>query len=73
MSLKIERAVTVLPEPDSPTRPSVSPSARSNETPSTARATPASVRKLVERLRTLSNVVTTSEGSGPRVTRRRRD
>ena len=36
--------VTLLPEPDSPTMPSTSPGATSNETPSTARTSPSSVR-----------------------------
>jgi hypothetical protein len=40
-----ESEVTDLPLPDSPTIPSVSPGFTWNETPSTARATPASVRK----------------------------
>ncbi len=35
-SRRIENAVTDLPEPDSPTRPSVSPRRSSNETSSTA-------------------------------------
>ena len=34
----IESAVTLLPQPDSPTMPSVSPGASENDTPSTARA-----------------------------------
>ena len=37
------RAVTVLPEPDSPTMPTTSFSAMSNDTPSTAFTTPRSV------------------------------
>ena len=40
----IERAVTLLPEPDSPTMPSVSPAATVKLTPSTARTTPSSVK-----------------------------
>ncbi len=47
--------VTLLPEPDSPTMPSVSPSETVNDTPSTARTTPSSVRKLTLRLRTSSS------------------
>ena len=46
-SRRMESAVTDFPQPDSPTRPSVSPSAISNDIPSTARATPSSVRKFV--------------------------
>jgi hypothetical protein len=37
--LRIARAVVDLPQPDSPTRPSVSPGETENETPSTARTT----------------------------------
>ena len=36
--------VTLLPEPDSPTMPSTSPLVTANETPSTARTMPSSVR-----------------------------
>ena len=36
----MERPAVVLPQPDSPTRPSVSPGAMSNEMPSTARTAP---------------------------------
>src|SRR4051794_40788327 len=48
----IESAVTLLPQPDSPTMPSVSPGETSNDTPSTARVTPSSVKKNVARSRT---------------------
>src|SRR5438552_6469772 len=41
----IVRHVTLLPEPDSPTIPSVCPFSTSNETPSTALTIPSSVRK----------------------------
>ena len=41
MRRRIMRPVVDLPQPDSPTRPSVSPGITSNETPSTARTTPA--------------------------------
>ena len=44
-SRMIESAVTLLPQPDSPTMPSVSPGNTSNETPSTARVTPSTVKK----------------------------
>src|SRR6185295_15162021 len=40
---RIEVAVTLLPQPDSPTRPSVLPSWIEHDTPSTARNSPASV------------------------------
>src|SRR5262245_34852804 len=46
------RHVMLLPEPDSPTSPSVSPSARLNDTPSTARITPQRVTMCVRRSRT---------------------
>ncbi len=42
-------AETDLPEPDSPTTPSVSPLSRSNETPSTALTTPSRVWKCILR------------------------
>ena len=46
----IVRQVTLFPEPDSPTMPSVSPRSRVNETPSTALTTPSSVWKLVSQV-----------------------
>jgi hypothetical protein len=48
----MERAVTLLPQPDSPTMPSVSPLPTSNDTPPTARVTPSWVKKCVSRSRT---------------------
>ena len=45
----IERDRIVLPEPDSPTTPSVRPRSRVSETPSTALTVPRSVRKWVRR------------------------
>src|SRR6185312_10461319 len=42
---KIELAVTLLPQPDSPTRPTVRPCSMLKDTPSTACKSPASVRK----------------------------
>ena len=45
----IVRQVTLLPEPDSPTMPSVWPFSTVNETPSTAVTTPSSVVKDVRR------------------------
>src|SRR5215470_11802493 len=47
--------VTLLPDPDSPTMPRVSPSETVNDTPSTALTTPSSVRKLTRRSRTSSS------------------
>src|SRR5438067_12380434 len=44
--------VTDLPAPDSPTTPSTSPLAMSNETPSMARSTPRRVANSTRRLRT---------------------
>ncbi len=41
--------VTLLPEPDSPTMPSVRPCSTLNETPSTARTTPSSVENWTRR------------------------
>src|SRR5215831_19081217 len=60
--------VTLLPDPDSPTMPSVSPSDTVNETPSTALTTPSSVRKLTLRLRTSSSgsaITAPSPSRGP--------
>src|ERR1700682_1141252 len=48
-------AVTLLPHPDSPTRPMIWPGWIANDTPSTARASPARVRKWVARSSTRSN------------------
>src|SRR4051812_40695775 len=57
----IESAVTLLPDPDSPTIPSTSPARRLKLSPSTARRTPSSVRNETWRSRT-----STSGGSvGP--------
>ena len=50
----IESAVTLLPLPDSPTIPNVSPASSENETPSTALTTPSWVLKCVLRLFTSS-------------------
>src|SRR5438093_8475268 len=46
------RLVTLLPEPDSPTTPSVSPRRRVKESSETARTIPSRVRKRTERSRT---------------------
>src|SRR5690242_14035401 len=51
----IERAVTDLPQPDSPTIPSVFPFSTEKSTPSTARTTPARVKKCVRRSFTSSS------------------
>ena len=45
ISPMIESAVTDLPQPDSPTIPSVLPSSTVNETPSTAWTAPSRVKK----------------------------
>jgi len=55
MSRMSESAVTDLPQPDSPTMPSVSPAASSNDTPSTARTTPSRVKNCVLRSLTSSS------------------
>ena len=47
-------AVTLLPEPDSPTMPRISPGRRSNETPSTACTMPSSVANSTRRSSTES-------------------
>src|SRR4051794_10724624 len=49
---RIDRAVTLLPHPLSPTIPSVAPGATSKLTPSTARTVPSSCAKYVFRFRT---------------------
>src|SRR6202035_3014269 len=51
-SRMIDFAVTLLPEPDSPTMPSVSPGRNEKLTPSTARTTPVSVKNHVCRFST---------------------
>src|ERR1700674_5526906 len=45
----IDKALTLLPQPDSPTRPNASPSLRVNETPLTALTTPSGVKNWVRR------------------------
>ena len=54
----IVRNVTLLPEPDSPTMPRVSPRSSENVTPDTAFTMPSSVRKRVSRLLTSSSATT---------------
>src|SRR5215472_13858974 len=48
-SRMIDSAVTLLPQPDSPTRPTVSPSAMSKLTPLTARTSPSLVKNEVRK------------------------
>ena len=60
-------AVTLLPEPLSPTSPTVLPRGTSNDTPSTARSSPASVRNDTTRSRTSSSGEPRVERAGPRV------
>ena len=49
----IDSAVTLLPQPDSPTSPTVRPSSMSKVTPSTARTSPSLVKNDVRRSLTL--------------------
>ena len=51
----MDKAVTVLPQPDSPTSPRVSPGARSKLTPATALTWPRAAAKFTVRSRTSSN------------------
>src|SRR5687768_10087799 len=51
----IESAVTLLPQPDSPTMPRVRPRSRRRSTPSTARTSPRSEAKCVRSSRTSSS------------------
>ena len=53
----IERHVTLLPQPDSPTIPSVFPFSTEKLTPSTALTMPSSVRKLVRSSLTSSSAI----------------
>ena len=55
----IESAVTDLPQPDSPTIPSVLPFSTAKLTPSTARTTPSRVKKCVRRSSTSSSAIAT--------------
>jgi len=54
-SRTIERAVVVLPQPDSPAMPSASPSLTRNETPSTALTEPFGIAKRMDRSSTSSS------------------
>ena len=53
---RIDRAVMVLPQPDSPTTPRVSPASTWKVTPSTARTTPRDVKNCVCRSSTCRRV-----------------
>ena len=69
----IDLAATLLPEPDSPTMPSVSPRCSVKLTPSTARTTPASVKNQVRRSLTRSKrFVPALPVAGLRMVQRRR-
>ena len=52
MSRRIDREVTLFPQPDSPTIPTVPPAGISKDTSSTARSTPESVANSVTRFST---------------------
>src|SRR5262245_42042981 len=69
LSCRMLMAVTLLPQPDSPTTPSVSPRAMPKLTPSTARTTPSSVWKCVRRSRISSRGSAISGGLQARVER----
>jgi peptide/nickel transport system permease protein len=60
----IDRQVTLFPEPDSPTMPSVLPFSTWNVTPSTAFTMPSSVRKCVRRSLTSRSATATSVSLG---------
>ena len=63
----IESEVTLLPQPDSPTTPRVSPRRTPSETPSTARTMPSRVKKYVRRSSiSRSGVPAPGTGSGVR-------
>ena len=64
-SRMIESEVTLLPEPLSPTMPSVSPASSEKLTSSTARSSPCSILKTVLRWETLSSWVTTRSSPYP--------
>src|SRR5437879_6075591 len=70
MSRMIDNAVTLLPLPDSPTRPSVRPCPSERLTPSTARMTPAGVWYQVRRSSTRSSSDTDLNLRGRDVARR---
>src|SRR6184192_3002698 len=61
---RMESAVTLLPQPDSPTMPRVSPGCKSKLTPSTALTTPSSVKNWVLRSLTCRTGAVTVSASG---------
>src|SRR5687768_2606829 len=61
----MESAVTLLPQPDSPTMPSVRPRSRLRSTPSAARTSPRSEAKCVRSPRTSSSAVFSMRGDLP--------
>src|SRR5262249_51540488 len=63
----IDRAVTLLPEPDSPTTPSRRPRSSRSDRPSTALTTPSSVGKRTFRSRTSKNMSVPHPGVDDRV------
>src|SRR5262245_12115732 len=63
ISRMMDSAVTLLPEPDSPTMATVSPASMSSETWSTAVSRPRSVLKRVVRLRTFSSGCGMADGT----------
>ena len=60
-----DKAVTVLPEPDSPTSPTICPRPTSKETSSSTRTWPRSPWNSVRRLRTLSTLSAAIAGAQP--------
>ena len=68
VSPMIERAVMLLPEPDSPTTPRTCPGAIENDTPRTASTTPSSVGIWTERSATASTARGDADPSGGRAT-----
>src|SRR5947207_15556080 len=64
MRRRIDSAVTLLPQPDSPTIAKVSPGMTWNETPSTARTMPSRVKNQVLRSATSSNGRPAGAGAG---------
>src|SRR5438876_295323 len=59
-----ERALTLFPQPDSPTSPRTRPASSANDTPSTARASPPSRKKEVRRSRTSRRGIYRASGGG---------
>src|SRR5215470_3429124 len=67
ISRRIDSAVIVFPQPDSPTSPRVRPTSSVKLTPSTARASPVGVKKLVRRWRTSSRGIDRSANLAARI------